>query len=93
MHAVTAASDDLEKVGAVFLQLKLVIDRGQSKRESVLVGQCSARQRSAALAEGCGVMRLTSHAGCRNDPAAVLPVLERNAGRGAALPIKPCGRA
>ena len=37
--AVTASTDEVGKVGACFLQLKLVIDRGNQQRESVLMGR------------------------------------------------------
>jgi hypothetical protein len=36
---VTAGSDELQKVGTCFLQLKLVLNRGNGKRENVLMGK------------------------------------------------------
>jgi hypothetical protein len=37
MSIVTASTDELSQLGSCFLQLKLVIDRGD-KKESVLMG-------------------------------------------------------
>ena len=36
--AVTASNDELSEVGACFLQLKLILDKGGGKRESKLMG-------------------------------------------------------
>jgi len=39
MAPVTAATDELNKAGTVFLQLKMVIDRGNKKRDNVVMGK------------------------------------------------------